>query len=732
MLKRLILFFLFSLYYQSYSQQLVRGVVMEKTATGEKPIPGSVVYWPEAQSGVLTDSTGTFSIDISKPLPVTLTITCLGYQKDTVVVSSASPLKIILKKSIELREVEVGAKKESIAISTIDPMNVEKITQTELLRAACCNISEAFETNPSVNVDYKDAVTGIKEIQLLGLGGIYVQMLSENSPEMRGLAGIYGLTYIPGPWIESIQLTKGSGSVLNGYESTTGQINVEYKKPANEETPRFFLNLFGEGSGAVESNIHLKKTVNSKWATMLFLHGRYMNKESDRNGDLFMDVPNNKNLNVYNRWKYHSNKKLEGQIDLKYLKDDVSGGQIGDVPSASRYKTTVKTNRFEIGGKLGIVFPESPAKSFGNIFQLTHHDMKSDFGKKNYNAKESSFYYQGIYQNILWSNNQEFKLGVSFRHNQLEQNYPGLLEKEVENIPGVFLEYTYKYFDKITVVAGLREDFQDNKEWVFTPRLHAKYNFTEDLIFRISGGRSYRKPYLIADNLSVLASARSLVFGENIDPERAWNYGANLTKRGFIGEREYSIGFDAYRTEFIDQLIVDTYSDTATISFYNLDGSSYSNSFQVTFNTEVVTGLNFRLGYKLEDVKSTFNGKLEEVPLRSKHRILGTASYSFNNEHWKFDFTAVHEGRKKLQNVFTVNENRNENYSPAFTLMNFQVTKVFKKFELYAGSENLADYTQKNPIIHPENPFGNSFDATNIWGPIEGRRLYIGMRLNIW
>jgi outer membrane receptor for ferrienterochelin and colicin len=731
MLKKTIIFIILTLPIFSFAQQKISGRVMEIVGTKEVSIPGASVYLIESQQGIFTDSAGFFTLETSQKLPINIAISFPGYYSDTILVNSFSPVKTYLKKSVELKEVEVAAKKEAISISTINPLNSEKITQRELLKAACCNISEAFETNPSVTVDYKDAVTGIKEIQLLGLGGIYAQMLSENIPEMRGLAGIYGLTYIPGPWIESIQLTKGAGSVLNGYESTTGQINVEYKKPNSDETPRFYLNLFGEESGGAEANLFYKRRINNQWSSILMLHGRSMQNEMDRNDDNFMDSPKNKNFNIYSRWQYHSNKKLEGQVSLKFLTDDVKGGQVNEIPVANRYSTNVKTYRAEVNGKLGFVFPEKPAKSIGNIFQFTLHDMKSNFGPKVYDGREGSFYYQGIYQNVLSNNNQEYKLGVSYRYDRLEQNFPGLPKVMEENIPGVFLEYTYKYFEKLTVVAGVREDLQENNKLVFTPRLHAKYNFTENLIFRMSGGRSYRKPFLMADNLSVLASSRQIVFKEDILAERAWNYGTNLTLRGKLGHREYSLSADAYRTEFSDQLVVDAYSDSSKISFYNLNGSSYSNSFQITLNAEIIERLDLRLGYKMEDVRSTFNGKLEQKPLISKDRYLATLSYRTSNEHWKFDYTIVYEGKKKLQNVFFDAENGNNNFSPSFTLMNFQITKVFRKFELYGGTENLTDFRQLHPIIHPENPLGNSFDATNIWGPIQGRRIYLGFRMSI-
>ena len=731
MSKILVIILLFTACCETFAQSKFSGKVVEFLNSKEVPIPGVSVYWMQGQNGTFTDSTGNFSLNNSSSLPTYLVISFIGYRNDTISVTSSEPVKIVLKKVIDIKEVEVTARKEALAISTINPMNSEKITQRELMKAACCNLSEAFETNPSVSVSYKDAVTGVKEIQLLGLGGTYVQLLSENTPDMRGLAGIYGLTFIPGPWIESIQLTKGSGSVVNGYESSTGQINVEYKKPHDIEQPRFFLNLFADELGGIEANAILKNELNEKWSTMLMLHGRIMKNEVDRNKDGFMDIPDNNALNIYNRWQFQNNRNLESQIILKFLSDEIEGGQTKESRANPMYKTDVKTRRLEVGGKLGIVFPEKPLKSIGNIFQFTLHDMTSAFGLKNYNANESSVYFQSIYQNTLWKVNHQYKTGITYRYNVLEQRLAGLPVEIEEHIPGIFLEYTYSYLDKFTLIAGMREDLQEKKNLIFTPRLHGKYNFSERFIFRFSGGKSYRRPYLIADHISVLASSRQLEFREKINPEIAWNYGINLTKKFDFLSREFTLSADAYRTEFVNQLIVDTYTDSTKISFYNLNGDSYSNSMQVTLNAELMELLNVRVSYKLDDVRSTFNGSTEQQPLVSRKRALGTVSYSTDSEHWKFDYTIVWEGEKKLQNIYIDSDNNVKDFSPSFTVTNFQVTKVFRKFELYSGVENLFDFRQSDPIINPENPFGNSFDATNIWGPIAGRRIYAGLRFAI-
>ncbi len=700
----------------------------------EMPLIGANIYWLNTTNGSTTNDKGDFQLSLSSTLPAKLVVSFVGYKNDTILVSDNSFQKVILKKSVELKEVEVAVRQNSTLISTINPINTEKVTEKELLKAACCNLSESFETNPTVSVAYKDAVTGAKEIQLLGLAGVYSQLLTENIPNMRGIAGIYGLTFIPGPWMEGIQITKGSGSVLNGYESTTGQINVEFKKPNNKKVPKFYLNLFGEENGNTEVNTFYKRELNPKWSTILMAHGNYMKSTIDGNGDGFYDVPQSKQINLYNRWQYHSGSNVESQIGLKYIYDAREGGQISSNPLSqlSRYITNIVNKRAEVFGKLGFVFPEKPYKSVGNIFQATIHDLQSQIGLKSYNAMEKDLYYEGIYQNMIGSTDHQYKTGVSFLYEKLNENYNAASSSNEQIVPGVFAEYTYSYLEKFKLIAGARADYHNSYNWFFTPRLHGKYNFTPDFIFKFSAGKSFRVPYAIADNISVLASSKQLVFTEKIRPEEAWNYGVNFTKRWEIDHREGSLGIDVYRTNFINQLVVDQYSDSSSIQFYNLTGRSYSNSIQLTFNQDLTDNIGLRLAYKTDEVKTSYQGVTEQKPLVARNRALANVFYNSDHHHWKFDYTVVWEGKKKLANTGTdVEFGKPASESPDFFVMHFQVTKEFKRFELYGGAENLLDFRQEHPIINPKNPFSNSFDATQVWGPIEGRRIYFGLRFSI-
>lgn len=718
----------------TFAHNLLNGIVYEKESAN-RSIPGVVVRFPLSNQIATTDSLGRFSVDVHSNFPIQMIVSLVGFVNDTVTITENKLIVVQLKKLVELSEVEVAGKKESLGLSTVQTLNTEKITEVELLKAACCNLSEAFETNPVINVAYKDAVTGAKEIQLLGLSGIYSQMLTENIPNMQGVAGIYGLTFIPGPWMESIQLTKGSGSVLNGYESTTGLINVEFKKSNENKVPRFYLNVFGDEHQSTEVNTFYKYAISKKTSTMLLAHGRYMQHTEDRNNDHFVDLPANKQINLYNRWQFQFGNRVEAQFGVKYLYDVSDGGEMnhddgGIHTQMLSYKTNVTTERAEVYAKVGIVYPKRPQMSIGNILQSTYHDMNSFFGSKKYSGLEKTFYYQGIFQNYFFKLNHEYKVGFTYKFNQVDQTYNLAPFGLVENIPGVFLEYTYSYKDKFKLIAGVRDDYHFDDGWVVIPRLHMKYNFSDNSVVRMSVGQSYRRPYVFADHIAVFATDRQLIIDERINAERALNYGINYTLKFNQKHRPMSINADLYRTEFSEQLITDMYSDNTAIHFYNLSGTSYSNSVQFSYNVEVADHLDLRLAFKADDVKATYKGELREVPLVTKSRGLMNLAYDWKKRHWKFDYTLVWEGKKKLQNL-PDGSGQIKDYSPEFVIMNAQVTKEFKRIAFYAGAENFLDFRQTDPIIGADNPFSTEFDATNVWGPISGRRIYAGLRFTI-
>jgi outer membrane receptor protein involved in Fe transport len=463
-------------------------------------------------------------------------------------------------------------------------------------------------------------------------------------------------------------------------------------------------------------------------------HGNFMEGDQDQQSDGFLDIPHARQLNFYNRWQYDSGRRLESQLGWRLVHDERIGGQTGKglAPGTEPYRTDVVNRRAEVFGKLGIVFPEKPAKSIGNILQLTGHELDSKFGVRTYQAVQRTLFVQSIIQNTFPSAEHQYKVGLNYRRDYWWERVDSSERVINESVPGIFAEYTYNHIDKFSMVAGGRADLHNSYGMIWTPRLHLRYNFTPDFLLRISAGSSFRVPNLYADNISIFASSRRVVVLDSILPERAWNFGFNSTYRFKWMEREGSVNFDAYRTQFVNQLVVDRVTSYDEVSFYNLSGESYANSFQLSVDYEIVPRLDVRLAAKKDDVRVTYDGSLQVKPLVPQDRFLLNIGWQSPNEHWRIDYTLVREGVKRLLPTYPDPDFTTEgNYSPVFYTMNLQLTKVFRKFELYGGSENLLNYYQLHPVVNAQNPFGTEFDATNVWGPLDGRRIYLGLRMSV-
>lgn len=720
------------------AQVILRGKVTENIKGKQQPLPGAYVRWADSSAEALADSIGNFSITVKTGIRK-LVATFVGYQSDTIMVADLSqPVLFQLHNSIQLGTVEIKEKRDATIVSTIQTRNVEIITSKELLKAACCNLSESFETNPSVDVNYTDAVTGAKEIQLLGLSGIYTQLLTEAIPSMNGLGSIFGLNYIPGPWMESIQVSKGAGSVSNGHDAITGQINIEFKKPEYLEE-KMFINLFGDMDGRSELNTLNRFRINSKLNYMLMLHGDYNGKKIDNNNDGFLDMPLSRQINIYNQLRYHSGHKVEGQAGIKFISENRMGGQTSfdenkDKGTLNAYGVGIDTKRVQVYTKTGLVFPEKPYKSMGLQLQGTFHKQLSYFGLNDYNAEQHSFYANYAYISMIHSTVHNFKVGADFKVDNYIETYNKQDFSRNETVPGAYAEYTFDNEKRWGVIAGARIDHHNEFGWFFSPRAHVKYNFSPDIIARISGGSGFRTPGIFSDNIGVMTSSKTLLVLQKARPEEAWNGGINFTARFHFLDREATFSADYYYTWFINQFITDQYSVSDAVLFYNLQGKSFAQSSQGTVTYEPVKRLVFKVAYKQDDVHTDYLFiKKTARPLFPKSRALVNIAYATMNEKWRFDATGQWQGEKPLPaapGFINVTET-NINYSPDYFLFNAQVTYIYKNFEIYIGAENLGDFMQKNPIVSADKPFSGTFDASSIWGPVTGRKFYGGIRLKI-
>jgi outer membrane receptor for ferrienterochelin and colicins len=744
-MKRLI-FLIFGSVWFSLSFAQVSGSVFEFDRNKKQVgLPNAIVQIKRGEF-TNTDTSGNFSLLTAKKGD-TLIFSLTGYKTESVILKSIEkPLSINLSSGIMLNEVEIAYRTNGTDISYMNAMKLEILNERSLMKAACCNLSESFETNPSIDVNFADAVTGTKQIQMLGLSGQYAQITKENMPYMRGLANGYGLTFIPGTWIKSIQLSKGAGSVVNGYESFTGQINTELHDPATMD--KFTFNTYVNQNGRNEYNIDFKQAVTKHFSTNWLAHASFNPLAEDHNNDGFADIPTGQQFNVMKKWNYENPKTgFEGKWGASYLQDNRLGGQISKHPIHSDtllpYYIGINNEKWELFSKTGYVFQKKPGTSMGLQLSYLNHAQNNYFGTTTYNSLQKTFYANYIFQGILKTTNNTYKIGASYMDDDVSEKYQLFKFYRREQVAGAFAELAVNVKDKFNMVAGFRADHHNYYGVFYTPRLHLRYAFTKNSVLRLSGGRALRTANIFADNANLMASSRQWILKPSdlsmpygLKPEIGWNYGLNFTQRFKINYREAYITFDAYRTDFVNQVVIDLDNDAQEISIYNLKGPSYSNTAQFEFNMEPRKRLFVKTAYRYVDTRVTYTGGLLQKPMVSTHRAFINLSYETRDAHWQFDFTTQFNGAKRLPNTQgnPVGYRRADN-SPNFYNLLGQITYLAKlkrsEFHIYVGVENLLNYKQTNPIVDSHSPYNKYFDASMVWGPIYGRMLYAGLRFKI-
>lgn len=748
-MKKLALTVLTLLFCATTFGQNLSGRVVEVTENGDTTaVFMASLQWMHTSSGTLSDANGYFSLPYAKT--DTLVVSFPTYQPDTLVLDrSHNDITIVLSHAHSLSEIRIVSRDGSF-IST-QPILTTMISQQGLRRAACCNLAESFESTVAVDMEYSDAITGARQISMLGLAGIYSQILLENVPYIRILTHQFGLGFVPGAWMEAISISKGVSSVANGYEAITGQINVDYKKPETNDE-RLFLNLYGNSMGKGELNMtsRFKVGKTDDVSSILMLYAGDQFAKIDMNKDGFLDVPRNQQINVMNRWDYEVHGKMEGRTMADFVWDNRVGGQKDynwhkDFCSSDIYGLHIDNKKWDIITKNGFLL-NGEHESIGTILSYTGHKTSSVFGQQLYDAFQNS-----LYANILYSN----KFGAKERHkltagaslqydwfredlryyNGIDPNY-NLTAPLQEAVPGVFAEYCYIIDPKLVLMAGMRLDYNFlYKKLFWTPRVHMKWQATKDLAIRASAGKGYRTSHILTENLSLLTSNRDYLILDARQPEEAYNAGISMVQSFSMPGGKSSVAVDYFYTHFINQTIVDLDEDVHRISVYNLNGNhngfnniSRAHSAQIEVTLKPFQRFELILAYRYNDSKYMVNGVLRDKVLMSPHKGLFNVNYSTKFDKWKFNVTLQVNGPQRLPDMSNNPAANLPEYSPTYCILNAQVTKKFRHWEVYVGGENLLNYKQQNPIISAENPFGENFDATVVYAPITGIMGYVGVR----
>ncbi|WP_298302404.1 TonB-dependent receptor [Flavobacterium sp.] len=647
----------------------------------------------------------------------------------------------------KLDEVKIDIKQKGIKKSLTKTANTSVVTSKELLKAACCNLAESFETNPSIDVNFSDALTGTKQIKMLGLTSPYLMITEENIPSVRGASQAYGLSFTPGTWVESIQITKGAGSVVNGYESISGQINTELIKPLNDIP--FFFNAYGSTDSRYEVNTHFNKKLSDKLATSLYIHGNTRVAKNDMNDDEFLDNPLGKQINLVNRWQYaNAETGWVSFVNYKFMKDEKQSGTVDFNPDVDKLTTNhwgseINTERFDLSTKIGYIFKDMPYQSIGFQNAFSSHNQQSYFGLNQYDIKQQSYYSNLIFNSIINNTMHKFATGLNFTYDKYSEFVNLSDVSRIDNSVGAFFEYTFDNNNKFSYVLGGRFDYHNRLGAFFTPRLHVRYNPWEKSVLRFSAGRGKRAANIYAENQQLFASSRLFsildtdgkIYG--LDPEIAWNYGVSFTQNFILFGKSADMTLDFYRTDFQNQVIVDVMQSSQQVLFYNLRGNSYANSLQIDFNYEIIKHFNLRTAYKYYDISTDYLSGSFQRPLQAKHRFFSNLEYethiSNEGQQWRFDATFNWLGKQQLPTTSSnpVGDVFPE-FSPSFSTLNLQITvQQSKNFEMYFGGENIGNYRQTNAILGKNNPFGMYFDTSVVYAPIFGQMFYAGLRFKI-
>ena len=754
---------IFSLFFLLWSvtlfSQNLSGMVVEILEDNEVPIVGANIYLVDGSKGVVSDQNGNFLINDIKDAKE-FVVSYVGYLNDTLK-SKNKYSKVILKPDTRLEAITIKFKEKSSSVSLLSSANVLKISSEELLKAACCNLAESFETTPSIDVNFSDAISGRKQINMLGLASPNILISVENIPSIRGALNAYGLTFIPGTWIESIQVAKGSGSVVNGYESVSGQINAELLKPMSDK--KFFANAYYNSMERFELNTHYSTKLTEKIDYGLYLHADKKDNRDDHNNDNFGDSPTGQQINILNRFQYtNAIKGLVGFFDINYVGDERVYGEIDyfdpaiipGPPINDSWGGSADSNIIRSTLKFGYVDPDITYRSLGLQLSYSNVDQGADFGNSFHDTRHTSFYSNLVYNSIIGDTRSKIKTGISFAYDNYDESVNNLntsffnLDRTEKSI-GAYFEYNYDNLDNLNLSAGIRYDNHNIIGNFISPRLHIRYQALPKTTIKMSAGKANRIANLFSENQKLFYSSRLISFSSadassefmsynyfDMKPEVAWNYGASIIQSFRLFGKDSQLIIDYYITDFESRVVVD-WESPSNILFYNLVGRSYAKSFQAQFSYSIANSIDLLFAYKNTDAKTDYiSGRLQN-PLTPSNRFFLNLSYdgpsNEKSRKWKFDVTYNHLGKQRIPSTIQNPEIfRLDPFSSKLDLINSQITRVFSdSFEVYLGVENLTNYKQNDGIISNSDPFGQYFDATMIYGPVSGRMSYLGLRYKI-
>lgn len=761
--------------------QELRGTVRDSQ---NRALAGASVYWADTTIGTSVDADGNFILHHVKGYD-RLVATYLGYMNDTLRVDahSAQVEFVLHDERLGIEQVVVEGQQRGNFVKQDGVIKGEMISFAGLTKLACCNLAESFENSASVTVGYSDAISGARQIKMLGLAGTYTQILDESRPIMRGLSSPYGLNYTPGMWLNSIQVSKGVASVAAGHDAITGQINLEHRKPTDSE--RLFVNLYLDDQLRPEINLTaaIPLTDDKSLSTIVMLHGSMDTdvRRMDHNHDLYRDLPRANQINVANKWLYSAPSGLQIRWGWKLVQEARLGGMLDyqdtqsmrddmlarwdDATSQPLYGSHIRNRNanayLKIAKPIGasIYNPDTQTELRSNVAfvaDFDHFDEGAYFGLNDYNGNENTLSANLMY-NRYFTPRSSAVVGAQARLSDYREglvNRTPWIDNQIgeyrfdrnENEAGAYVEYTYSVADRLSLVAGIRGDYNTFYDrFMVTPRGHIKWSLTGSTVLRASAGMGYRSTNVITDNIGMMATGRQIIFesgraGFDFDSfdrmEKALTAGGSLTQTFRMGgDGNASLSIDYFRTEFYSSVVVDQEWSTRQINIYSCDGPSHTDTYQLDFSWTPVQRFDIFATFRYSDSRMTIvrpDGTTVGVerPLVSRYKTLLNLQYATRFRRWVFDATAQLNGPSRIPSQ--TGDPAGALLSPAYPIFFAQVTHKMSRLDIYLGCENIADYRQHDPILNYDAPYSAGFNSMNVWGPLMGRKFYVGLRLNIY
>lgn len=726
--------------------QTIKGKLFGEKEAGKEILPGGTIQWIGTDNAAVVNENGVFELSADGVTDKRVIASYKGYEIDTINWDGRTYLSITLKQiATELSGVTVTNSKGA-SISGNAVIKTEVINQRELSKAACCDLAGCFGTQASVQPQTTNVITNAQELRILGLSGVYNQVLIDGLPMIQGLTYTYGISTYPGTVVENIYVAKGTTSVLQGFESISGQINLDTRHP--DKADKLYLNAYINSFGEKHLNANVAGAVgkNKKWHTLLALHSVQPSARVDGNKDGFLDLPLLARYMVYNKWKYRNEAEqgFNAQFGLRFVNEKRIGGQKeyqsnGDKGSNQVYGQYVSFNQPETYTKLGYRFSDRQALTLA--LSGSTHQQDSWFGTLAYTGKQQMAY-ANLQHEVGWKKHT-LKYGMSYRYQELKETL-GFMQPAPGKtyasdyvtrlpVPGFFAENTFHWMaDKLILIAGARMDRHQSEGWYFTPRTMLKYTINSQHTFRASAGTGWRQVNLFCEQPMILTSSRNIVFNEPLKPEEAMNWGVSHTWRFNIATTSGSLSADFYQTRFQRQFFPDYDANPALIVVRNFDGVSRSNGIQVDAAFTFFNQLEVKAAYNYLDVYRKEDGNKMVLPFNPRNRAMSAVSYRTTNNRWQVDVNAHWFDKMRLPDTQSNPEPyKRPSWSTAYTTLSAQGTFRLKTLELYAGCENIGNYRQPNPIISADNPFGPYFDLSSVWGPTRGREFYMGLRYSI-